>query len=210
MSRLRALVNEFECDIFLTDGTVLYCKIYEVKIDENRKCTVEQHVSRIKHTNRIEKIKINKEYNESKIQSLITDSSNKSPFNYDLCHALLSANIPFHKLQNVAFKHFLEKYTNKIISNESTLRKTYVQGYYKETIKKIRNYVENNKMWISIDELTNVQRREVANVVISTLELDRQREHFFINTAILEKVNHSVISKLFDRSLHIIWPHHIW
>jgi len=61
--------------------------------------------------------------NSSKIQTLITDPSIKSSFYYDLCHALISANIPLQKLQNDAFKHFLKKYTNRIIPDESTLRK---------------------------------------------------------------------------------------
>jgi len=44
---------------------------------------------------------------------------------------------------------------------------------------------------------------------VGTLELSCPRKHFFINTEVLEKVNHSTISKLFDRSLQIIWPNGI-
>lgn len=34
------------------------------------------------------------EENPCKIERLITDPSKKSSFNYDLCHALIPANIP--------------------------------------------------------------------------------------------------------------------
>lgn len=39
-------------------------------------------------------------------------------FNKELCMAMLSANIPFHKLKNQLFCKFLEKYTNKTMPDE--------------------------------------------------------------------------------------------
>lgn len=54
-SRLLAFIDEFGKDIFSTDGTVLFCKICEVKVAADRKFTVEQHVSRIKHINGLKK-----------------------------------------------------------------------------------------------------------------------------------------------------------
>ena len=38
-SRLLAFINEFGNDIFSTDGTVLFCKICEVKVAADRKFT---------------------------------------------------------------------------------------------------------------------------------------------------------------------------
>lgn len=67
----------------------------------------------------------------------------KSTFNYNLYQALLFVNIP----------------------DESTLRKTYVSEYYKYSINKIRNYCENQKLWVSIDETTDLVRQYVANVI---------------------------------------------
>jgi hypothetical protein len=144
-SRLNSFVNQLGNDVFSTDGTVLFCKICEVKVAADKKFTVEQHISRIKHINGVELKKKNQQ-SASKFQRLITEPSKKSCFNEDLCRALLSANIPLHKLQNETFKTFLEKYTNKTILDESTLRKSYVFQCYQETIDKIRNYVENKKI----------------------------------------------------------------
>jgi len=48
-SRLLAFIDDIGKDIFSTDGTVLFCKICEVKVAADRKFTVKQHVSRIKH-----------------------------------------------------------------------------------------------------------------------------------------------------------------
>jgi len=208
-TRLNSFVNYFGKEVFSTDGYVLFCKICEVKVAADKKFTVEQHISRNKHINGVELKKKHQQQSTSKIQQLITEPSKKSSFNHDLCHALLSANIPLQKLQNEAFKHFLEKYTNKIIPDESTLRKGYVFQCYLDTINKIRSYVENKKIWVTLDETTDTEGRYVANVVVGTLELNGPGKHFLINTEVLEKVNHSTISKLFDRSLQIIWPNGI-
>jgi len=48
-SRLRAYVNEFFADIFKTDGTILLCKICNVKVATEKKFTIQQHTSRGKH-----------------------------------------------------------------------------------------------------------------------------------------------------------------
>jgi hypothetical protein len=48
-------------------------------------------------------------------QQLITATTTNVPdqFSLDLCCALVSANIPFAKVNNSTFKLFLEKYTKK-------------------------------------------------------------------------------------------------
>ena len=81
------------------------------------------------------------------------DSSSNSPeiFNSDLCHAMVSANIPIWKLENNVFKHFLEKYTGHVIPHESTIRKSYVDGHCTATMEKIRNH----KLWLAVDECTD-------------------------------------------------------
>jgi len=58
---------------------------------------------------------------------------------------MLSANIPFNKLSNPHFKIFLEKYTSEVIPDQSTLRKSYVDNCYQETIGEIRNKVAEKK-----------------------------------------------------------------
>jgi len=196
-ARLRAFVSEFGDNIFSSDGTVLYCKVCEVKVASEKKFTIEQHISRIKHKNGIEL----KHLKES--QSFLTTSSKKTTFNYDLCQALVSANIPLHKISN---ELFLEKYTHKSIPDESMLRKTYVVQCYEDCINKIRSYCENQKLWVSIDETTDSVGRYVANVIVGTLEVGGPGKIFLLNSEILERANHTSIAKLLDTSLHILWP----
>jgi hypothetical protein len=42
-------VKQFGKDTFATDGTMLYCKICEVKVSADKKCTVTQHIKTNKH-----------------------------------------------------------------------------------------------------------------------------------------------------------------
>lgn len=51
-------------------------------------------------------------------------------FNFEMCEALLSANIPWTKIENTKLRQFLEKYCNRTIPNESTLRKNYLNKCY--------------------------------------------------------------------------------
>jgi hypothetical protein len=83
---------------------------------------------------------------------------------------MVSSNIPLHKVEATSFIKFLEKYTNHPIPTESTLRKNYLASCYEDTINKIRNNVGKNKIWVSIDETSDVDGRFVANVIVDTLK----------------------------------------
>jgi Protein of unknown function (DUF 659) len=201
-STLRKYVNEFGGDIFSTDGTILYCKVCEVRVSAEKKFTIQQHVASNKHIVGVQKKNDKK---TSCLQTLITTSSN-SCFNSDLCKAFLSANIPLNKLSQPTFRKFLEKYTNKSIPDQSTLRKTYVHECYEDTLCEIRTYASNKKIWISIDETTDTMGRYIANTVIGTLELCHPGKDFLLDSTVLEKANSGTIVRCFEQSLSLLWP----
>jgi hypothetical protein len=93
-------------------------------------------------------------------------TSKKSQFNADLCQAFVSANIPIWKLTNSTLRNFLEKYTTETIPAESTIRKNYVGDCYEEMMKRIRQDLDNELIWVSIDETTDSAGRYVATVVV--------------------------------------------
>lgn len=202
-SRLRDLVLEFGEDVFTSDGIVLFCKVCNIKVNADKKYNIQQHIAREKHVHGIER----KNKDKTKSQLLLKNMSSQQPtFNQDLCNAFLSSNIPLFKLNNPIFRNFMEKYTKQIIPDESTLRKNYVEKCYTNTIEKIRKYVQGKKIWISLDETTDVEGRYVANVIIGTLEIDEPGKCFLLNSDVLEKANHSTIVRLFETSLSILWP----
>jgi len=65
---------------------------------------------------------------------------------------------------------FLEKYTGQNISDESTLRKNYIQdNIYLEKLSSIRGEIQDGPIGVSIDETTDVEGRSIGNVVIGKL-----------------------------------------
>uniref|UniRef100_A0A2S2PQT6 CGG triplet repeat-binding protein 1 n=1 Tax=Schizaphis graminum TaxID=13262 RepID=A0A2S2PQT6_SCHGA len=186
-TRIRQYITEFGEKVFSSDGTILFCKFCETKINTDRRYLVTQHLKTEKHKS-AEKRK--QDQMKKKSQQLVGTAmtSKKSSFNHDLCNTLLSANIPLNKLNNPKFREFLLKYTGKDIPFESTLRKGYIDDVYNQTLNKIRT------------------GRFVANVIIGTLEEHGPGQIFLLNVEELEKANHSTIFKLFDKSMNILWP----
>ncbi|KAE9524587.1 hypothetical protein AGLY_014637, partial [Aphis glycines] len=102
------------------------------------------------------------------------------------------------------------KYLKHDIPDEFTLRKNYVPEIYNKTIQKIRDCINNNRIWINIDETTDVEGRYIANVIIGTLEINEPGQIFLLTSEILEKTNHQNICKLFEDSLLLLWPDKIY
>ncbi|KAE9521523.1 hypothetical protein AGLY_018079 [Aphis glycines] len=190
-SRLRHFVSEFGDEVFSIGASILFCKLCECKVNSDKKFNVTQHLKTDKHLKAIKR-----EQNKiEKKQQLLTNIPQKCTFNIDLCKTLISANIPLNKLSIVKFRQFLEKYTKNHIPDESTLRKLYVDDIYKETIEKIRSQVANNRIWVSIDETTDVKGRFIANVIIGTLEIEHSGSIFLFHSEQLEKTNFSTITR---------------
>uniref|UniRef100_T1IG19 Uncharacterized protein n=1 Tax=Rhodnius prolixus TaxID=13249 RepID=T1IG19_RHOPR len=140
----------------------------------------------------------NRKKERTSYQAFLTSpSSSKSTLSTDLCRALVRADIPFHKLKNPHFKGFLETYIGKKMPDESALRKNYLEDVYKDTLTKIRELIKDGPIWVSIDETTDVEGRYIANAVIGKLDSDADVDSkpFLLNCEVLEKCNHSTISR---------------
>ena len=207
-SHLRQIVSEFGDEVFSADGIVLFCKMCETNISAERRFTVQQHVSRDKHIRAVQLASKKKSTQLLLQQSVgLSAKENKwSDFHRDFCEALVSANIPFWKVNNNKFKSFLELHIGRPIPDESTLRKNYLSQCYDNTIKMIRRKVQGKKIFVSIDETSDVENRYVANVVIGTLEIDGPGEVFLLTSEVIERVNHSTICKLFEKCMFLLWP----
>jgi hypothetical protein len=128
-SSLSSFVKEFGEHVFSSDGKILFCKLYEVKVSASKRFLVTQHLKNCKAWACSKSLK----KTQSTVQPLFIQNTNKkSDFNSDLAEALLSANILLYKVNNFKFKEFLENYTSKNIPDESTLRKNYVDDIYKK------------------------------------------------------------------------------
>lgn len=202
-SKIRAFVAEFP-GIFKSDGDILYCKCCNIRVNHDQRGTVVQHLNTNKHKNSAK--------TNSAQQSLLTtqlgNTLRKSEFQFDLAKALLNADIPFWKLQNEHFRIFLEKYTNNKIPDESTLRKNYLGKCYDDFLSKMRCFLNEKKIWVTIDETTDTEGRYIASVVVGVLSEDKEEsaKSFVVTIEELPKTNHQTIAKCFNESMNLIWP----
>ncbi|KDR11974.1 hypothetical protein L798_13628 [Zootermopsis nevadensis] len=88
------------------------------------------------------------------------------------------------------------KYMTQLIPDESTLSKNCVPADCEDVLKIITCTVGDNKIWVSVDETTDVCSRHVANVVIGTLFANLPGDLFLLDT-----INHSFIVVLFDNAM---------
>ena len=97
-----------------------------------------------------------------------------------MSEALIAANIPLNKLNNPSFRRFLNKYSQRLIPDESTIRKHYVQTTYNNVITGIKTTIANNYLWISADETTDIKGRCVVNVIVGTLNPQQPLKQFLV------------------------------
>lgn len=203
--KLRGFVREFGEKLFSTDGKILFCKLCEVKVSAEKRFNVQQHCNTAKHTNCMKRSDEN-----NRRQMLLFEQTGQSStvqsFCKDFCKMMVSYNIPLEKVKNPCFRRFLEKYTTHPVPDESTLRKNYLSVCYNDVLTKIRITVAEQKIWLSIDETTDVSGRYIANVVVGVLKVDGPGDIFLLTCEALDRVNKSTIAILFDNSLNLLWP----
>lgn len=125
----------------------------------------------------------------------------------DLCTALVAGNIPWNVLSNATFNNFLKKYTGQLIPDESTLRKSYLDKCYLQSIQKIRDSIKEESVWISVDETTDKQGRYIAHLIVGTLSENESSCSFLLSCKQLEEVNNATVSRFVNDSIRLLWPH---
>jgi len=73
-------------------------------------------------------------------------------------------------------------------------------------MNKIIQYVADKKIWVSLEETTDAEGRFVANFIVGTLEVGCPGKTFLLNCEVVEKANHSIVAKMFNNSLSLLWP----
>lgn len=117
-AKLRQFVVEFSRNVFKTDGKVLYCIICDRPVPVTKRFQVLQHLNtnkHQKHNNLVEKSK------QTFIKNTFENLNNNRLL---LIYAkLCESDVPLWKLNHPSSKSFLEKYTEKSVPDQSTVRK---------------------------------------------------------------------------------------
>jgi len=163
---------------------------------------VDQHLKTKFHLNRA---KENDEESEvSDVEEAVENTSN-SDFNYQLCKAMVCANIPWNTLNNPEWKAFLEKFMQRQLPDESTIRKGYLDKIKNETIEKIRKDIGDGYAWVSYDETTDEKGRMMANLVIGKMS-NTASTSYLLSCKELEATNNETVARFVNKSLMTVWP----
>jgi hypothetical protein len=69
--------------------------------------------------------------------------------------------------------------------------------------------VGKNKIWVSIDETSDVDGRFVANVAVGNVKHEQPGEIFLLACEVLEIVNNSSTAVVFDNAMNLLWPNKV-
>ena len=134
------------------EKTTLICTVCEKTVNYDIRSHVTQHLASEEHKKNAEKAQNNPRQTFISSEAFTAPSTSNNQFTMDLCNALISANIPFYKLSNATFKSFLFKYTKENIPDRTTIAKNYLPEIYKAKFLKLRNKLNKQKLWVSIDD----------------------------------------------------------
>lgn len=198
-------------NVFRTDGFILYCVSCECKVS-CKLDLVRQHIATLKHKSSIER-KGQPSVGAPRSQSLLfaqqAPRKDVNQFHADTCSMFLEANIPLKKIGHASVAKYIEKYTERTVPSESTLRNKYVAHTYTECLERIRLKAADSYIWFTLDETTDSQNRYVANFLFGTMSETDDSERgksYLLNLAVLGEVNGSTISAFFIDSLSLLWP----
>lgn len=124
----------------------------------------------------------------------------------DLCGALLSAGIPFAKLENQRFRSFLETYTGKTIPSENTMRTKYLPVCYEDVMKATKEELKTGSMWISVDCAKDTMGREVANILVGKLDNEQFHKPILVKVAFMDTADSASTARLLNDALRMIDP----
>jgi hypothetical protein len=104
---------------------------------------LQQHDKTFKHEENLERSR----QSSSGLQQFVASSFEQAkkeasePFIEDLTDFLIGANIPFYKVSNQSFIYFMEKYTNRKVPTQSTLRKNYLDVSFQQVFLYLNNNI---------------------------------------------------------------------
>ena len=193
--------EQFRDEFILTTNSVETHSLRCVKCLKDLKCVkkfdLEQHLFKPAHLASVKRFQ-NLEQNRVKAIS-------QSEFNKVLANFCAKLTIPFNKVADQVFISFIETFTQYKCPNRQTLAKSYLPQLNDDIIETIRNELENDCIWVSTDETTDVKGRHVTNVMIGPLNSEKPNKSYLIDRQVVPKADNVNIFLTVMTALSIIW-----
>ena len=192
--------EQFKNQFVITETSIENQTLRCVKCVKDLKCLkkydMEQHLVRPTHLASIKRSG----------QSTTNRSISQTQFNKILANFCAKLMIPFNKASDEVFVSFIETFTHYKCPSRHSLAKSYLPLLSDEIIEKIRNKLENDYLWISTDETTDVKGRHVANVIIGPMNPEKPNKSYLIDRQVVPKCDNINIYLSVMTALSLLWP----
>ncbi len=134
-------------------------------------------------------------------------------FHKDLLEALVSSNIPIHKITKEGFKAFLEKYTGRSINSDTFYRSTIIDQVYSKKFENVKSkFLNNEEFYLIFDESTDFKSRHILSLLIGCCSKLCRVDPYLLGIIKLDNVNSQAISseilakltEFFDRNFNAV------
>jgi len=83
---------------------------------------------------------------------------------------------------------------------EFTLHTNYIEKFCLNTVQSGRHYVGDKKIWVSVDEMTDIEGR-IFSKYCYWFPAENARKSLLLHSDVLEKTNQLTIAKVFDKAM---------
>jgi hypothetical protein len=204
--KMRYFVTEFGDVLTInkdikTNNEILFCQSCMVRVSCDQKSQVKHHIESGIHMKSIK----NWKSKQKNAQELIVND--KQEFNRDLCQLLVSLNIPLEISGNNHFRQWISKYTQYSAPDPNALRINHIKQVYDKFIEEVRQQLEGQYIWISIDETKDWLDRYVCIVIVGSLNSRQELcKRFVLNMEIMPNKVHSTVVQCINNALMVLWP----
>lgn len=123
-----------------------------------------------------------------------------------MCKGFLAANVPIKKLENPVLRDALETHLGIKLPHETRFREKYVPSIYEETMQEIKEALAEGPLWISVDCSRDPKGREVANVIVGSLDGNEYHNPYLVHVAFLQTADSPSMARYtFLQSLILLW-----
>jgi hypothetical protein len=172
VKNIKNWIKQYPDQFSVDDYGALLCLICDKNVQVRDKFQVDQHVKGKTHQ---AKLNENSESSSRGVkrqkQQQLTNLAGPTNSDYceKLCEAWIDANLPFNALTNEKIREVLKMQCKGNLPSESSIRKTYLPKVFNKKMTEIKNKLKGKKIWVSIDETTDVMKRFIASVVVGEL-----------------------------------------
>ena len=192
--------EEFKNEFVITENSIENQTLRCVKCVKDLKCVkkyhLEQHFIRPTHLASIKRSK----------QSINNRTISQTQFNKILANFCAKLMIPFNKVSDEVFVSFIETFTQYKCPSRHSLAKSYLPLLSDEIIEKIRNELDDDYLWVSTDETTDVKGRHVANVMIGPMNPQKPNKSYLIDRQVVPKCDNINIYLTVITAFSLLWP----